>query len=955
MKHHYLLSLVFTFLVSIFWAGAQTTVIVAKDGSGNYTTLKDAINAYPTTGINASNPFVILVKRGYYFEKDTISSTKPFIQIIGEDVANTIIAFNATAGLVPPSGVGTFGTSGSATLIINANDFTAENITFSNTFNYDSAVAAGFAGTQAVAVYINADRSAFKNCRFLGNQDTLWANGSLNARQYFKDCYIDGIVDFIFGNSIAVFDSCVIYPKTRNTKGAGNSYITAARTTAGQAYGYVFRNCTIPSNTGGTLYFLGRPWGNATGSSAGVHNRVTFLNTLMGNSIDSLGWSLWDASTITDSIFNAEFQSMNLDGTPKDVSHRVSWSHQLKSADTVGYNLPNLFSGWNPNITRPDFAVYQDPGLVISNFVVKTSNTISTFKWNISWVKNGITYQLFRATTVGGTFTPISQVTAVNDTAINFSLTDATPPAGSIYSYYVVASLAGYTPDTTAILQVSTAPTVSISGTIGSFIQSLNPPAPSATQSFTLSGVNLVGNITITPPVNFEVSLDGINWFTNSNPLVLTFAGSTVTSTTIMVRLNASIIGASSGNIVCSTTGLGAIGASIAVSGNTTNDVLLNYVVLQQWPLTSNNQDSSAARVSSLIPTVPTLNNLYLSNGTQVTNVPAYSAAFGQALSGSPAGDGFWTTAKGGPGSTLNRSYYEQFVITAASGKSVRIDSLILNTAEYFTASGKMAISFSKSGFVSDSTAIVSIASSYTLPNLTSANTNTLRYALNGANGDTIPSDSSLTIRLYFTCGSGTAGRYSVVKNLYVKGAEIASNLPINLVSFTGNYTNGAVKLSWSTAKEENTKDFILERSNDDKLFTTLNSIVAANKSGVNNYNYTDDSPLTGTSYYRLKMLDNNGSYTFSKVISINSGSSTTLSLFPNPVHSTVTVKFPTVTKGAQLSVIDVNGRRVTSYLLEEGITQKQINTNSLAKGIYTLELESKGIKTTFRFAKAAN
>jgi len=955
MKHHYLLSLIFTLLVGIFCVDAQTTVTVAKDGSGNYTTLKDAIKAYPSTGINATNPFVIMVKRGYYFEKDTISSAKPFIQIIGEDVANTIIAFNATAGLVPPSGVGTFGTSGSATLIIDANDFTAENITFSNTFNYDSAVAAGFAGTQAVAVYINADRSAFKNCRFLGNQDTLWANGSLNARQYFKDCYIDGIVDFIFGNSIAVFDSCVIYPKTRNTKGAGNSYITAARTTAGQAYGYVFRNCTIPSNTGGTLYYLGRPWGNATGSSAGVYNRVTYLNTLMGNSIDSVGWSLWDTGTIIDSIYDAEFQSMNLDGTPKDVSHRVSWSHQLTSSDTVGYNLPNLFNGWNPNTTRSDFAVYQDPGLVISNFAVKTSNTISTFKWNISWVKNGITYQLYRAITVGGAFTSISQVTAVNDTAINFSLTDATPPAGNIYSYYVVASLAGYAPDTTAILQVSTAPTVSISGTIGSFIQSLNPPAPSATQSFTLSGANLVGNITIAPPVNFEVSLDGINWFTNSNPLVVTVTGSTITNKAINVRLNASVIGVSSGNIVCSTTGLGAVSASIAVTGNTTNDVLLTYVVLQQWPLTTSNQDSATVRVSSLIPTVSTLNNLYLSNGTQVTTVPAYSAAFGQALSGSPAGDGFWTTAKGGPGSTLNRSFYEQFVVTAISGKSVRIDSLILNAAEYFTASGKMAISISKSGFVSDSTAIVSIASPYTLPNLTSANTNTLRYALNGANGDTIPSDSSLTIRLYFTCGSGSAGRYSVLENLYVKGVEITSALPVTLLSFTANSENGNVKLAWATAKEENTKEFILERSNDGKSFTSFNSIVAKDNFGVNNYSYTDGSPLTGTSYYRLKMVDNNGSYTYSKVISIKSGTETTLSLFPNPVLSTVTVKFPKASKDAQLSVIDENGRRVASYLLEEGITQKQINTNSLVRGIYTLVLDSNGIKTTLRFAKAAN
>jgi pectin methylesterase-like acyl-CoA thioesterase len=208
--------------------------VVAKDGTGDYTTVQAALNGAPT---GRTMPWVIFIKNGIYYEKDTVPSNKPFMQLIGESVSGTIITFDAGASVNKPGGGGTYGTLGSATFSINATDFSAMNITFANSYGD---------GTQAVAVAASADRATFCNCRFLGNQDTLYTRGSGTPKQYFRNCYIDGNVDFIFGNAIAVFDSCVIYAKTRTN--AGSSYITAANTPQGQAYGYVFRNCLLPAN-----------------------------------------------------------------------------------------------------------------------------------------------------------------------------------------------------------------------------------------------------------------------------------------------------------------------------------------------------------------------------------------------------------------------------------------------------------------------------------------------------------------------------------------------------------------------------------------------------------------------------------------------------------------------------------------------------------------------------------
>src|SRR6185295_15763210 len=190
---------------------------VAKDGTGDYKFIQEAIDAMRAFPLA---PITLYIKNGVYNEKIELPDNNTDVTFIGESVDKTIISFNDY------SGRGKLNTFTSFTAKISGNRFVAENITFANT--------AGPVG-QALALYVDADKAVFKNCRFLGNQDTIFASGE-NSRQYFVNCYIEGTTDFIFGPSTAIFDSCTIRCKS-------NSYITAANTTPGKKYGFVFLDC----------------------------------------------------------------------------------------------------------------------------------------------------------------------------------------------------------------------------------------------------------------------------------------------------------------------------------------------------------------------------------------------------------------------------------------------------------------------------------------------------------------------------------------------------------------------------------------------------------------------------------------------------------------------------------------------------------------------------------------
>lgn len=759
---------------------------VAKDGSGDYTSIQAAVTAAPAS---RTAVFTIYVKDGIYSEKVIVPSNKPFLQFVGQSVANTILTWHDD-NTTPDGKGGTLGTGGSGSIVVNATDFSALNMTFVNSYGD---------GSQAVAVSLYADRAAFKNCRFLGNQDTLltYESGGAVSRHYFRDCYIDGNVDFIFGNAIAIFDNCVIYAKTRVVN-AATSYITAANTPATQAYGYLFRQARIPSNDGTTLYYLGRPWQNSTGFSTAAgtlaNNKVVFSRAKLGiNEIQPAGWATWDAGTDVTKITNAEFRSTYFDGHAVSTAQRVSWAKQFAPADTLDYSIAKLFglgtgtasatgapvaAAWNPTALGAEFGTYRAPDIAVANLRATKGASQTTIQWNISWALPGIKYDLQRSAD-NSTFTTISSQTAATDSLYNFSATDALPAAGTSYYYRVVAAKAGLATHTTPSIVVSRVPTITTSSSsLAAFTQYTT--GTSAVQTYTVTGVNLTANLVLTPPAGFELSTNGgTTWSGSAAPITLTPTNNTLASTTVSVRLNAAATGALSGSITHASAGAATV--SVAVSGNRLATAAPQSDPLAWWPLIRNNQDSAAVRSARLVAAAPTLKALYLSNGTTLSTIPAYSTAYGQALGATSNGDGTWTAV----GGTLKRNYYEQFAVTATATGAVRLDSLLLASAFYNTSSNtKLAVVYSKSGFATDSSdvsggkgpgltnaAYGAFGAPITLPNQPNGPATTYRLALNGSAGVTLAAGQTLTLRLYWACGSTGTPRYAMLKNVVLKGA----------------------------------------------------------------------------------------------------------------------------------------------------------------------------------------
>ena len=748
---------------------------VAADGSGNFTTVQAAINAAPMA---RTVVYTIFIKNGRYREKISIPATKPFLQLIGESVANTILTYNDGASTLV-GGIA-LGTQNSASFSVSASDFSALNITFENTFGD---------GSQAVTVLLNADHIMFKNCRLLGNQDTLYVKGSGTPQHYFRDCYIDGNVDFIFGSSVAIFDRCVVYGKSRSSAGA--SFITAANTPPGQAFGFIFHNTRLPSNTGTTQYFLGRPWQNSTGSVPPTQNKVVFIKPTMGaNQIQPAGWTAWDAGTDTNIITYREFRPRYFNGNNLNISQRVAWSRQLAVADTAQYQTSTVFGAWNPCAVASNVCTAFVPDIAVANFRAAKGAALTTIDWNISWAMANIRYDLLRSAD-NVTFTPINTVTAANDSTYNFQMTDALPVAGTNYYYKVQASKAGLATHTTPTVLVSSVATiVTNTATLGTFAQ--YQTGTSAVQTYSISATNLTANLTVTPPASYEVSANGTTWYGNSTPLVLTPTANTVTAT-ISVRLNAATAGSYAGNITHVSPG--AVTQNVAVTGTKVNTPAPISNPLQWWSLRVSDQDSAAIRSAAVVATAPTLRRYALSNGTTVTTVPARSTSYGQAFAATP--DGLWTVAANGPGSAVDRRYYEQFKLTARAGSPVRIDSLLLSTM-FFNTTGKLAVAYSKTGFVPSTpgsaldsvdvtggrgpggmlqpTANGAFATPVAIANTPNQG---FRFALNNAAGVTLAGGQTLTVRLYFACNSSSAGRYLQLKNVVLKGdrVTVASSL----------------------------------------------------------------------------------------------------------------------------------------------------------------------------------
>lgn len=302
-------------VVSAAWAQErQDTIVVSRDGTGNFRTLQEAIESARAF---MDYTVTIYVKNGVYKEKVIVPSWVENIDIIGEDGDKTIITYDDHANI---NKMGTFRTY---TVKVEGSDITFKNLTIEN-----NAAQLG----QAVALHTEGDRLKFINCRILGNQDTIYT-GAKFTRLYFKDCYIDGTTDFIFGPSTALFEDCIIHSKR-------NSYVTAASTPKEAKYGYVFKHCKLTAEPGVDKVYLGRPWR--------PYAYTLFIECELGKHIVLAGWHNWGKQSNEETARYMEYKNT---GEGANASERVAWSKQLTKKEAEAVTVDAIFrtqSDWNP-------------------------------------------------------------------------------------------------------------------------------------------------------------------------------------------------------------------------------------------------------------------------------------------------------------------------------------------------------------------------------------------------------------------------------------------------------------------------------------------------------------------------------------------------------------------------------------------------------------------------------
>ena len=297
--------------------------VVSADGHGDFMTVQEAIDACPDYSHKEITR--LLIRSGVYKEMVSIPHTKFRLYIKGEDADNTLITFDKYAKALWPNRDIAVGTSGSASIYIHASYITFEDLSFENSAGEGKEIG------QAVAVFTDGDFLFFNRCRFLGNQDTLYTYGRFGKfggikRNYFKECYIEGTTDFIFGTSIAFFENCHIHSKK-------NSYVTAASTLQGQKYGYVFLNCKLTADEGIDKCYLGRPWG--------AYAKTVFINCELCGHILPEGWHDWEKEGKPDTKKNSYYAEYGNYG-PGARGPRVKWAHTLKEKDLKDYTFQKV-------------------------------------------------------------------------------------------------------------------------------------------------------------------------------------------------------------------------------------------------------------------------------------------------------------------------------------------------------------------------------------------------------------------------------------------------------------------------------------------------------------------------------------------------------------------------------------------------------------------------------------
>ncbi len=311
---------VILYAVVLFWQsalGQPEEWVVAQDGSGDFRHLQEAIDAVPDFRESRTT---IRIKPGVYREKLVLPDSKTNVSFVGEDAATTVLSYGDYASKKNSFGE-EMGTSGSSSFFVFGDGFQAANMTFENS--------AGPVG-QAVAVRVAATQVYFYRCRFLGNQDTLYPQGA-GTKQYYRECYIEGTTDFIFGAATAVFDSCTLFSKE------GASYITAASTPDTCAFGFVFLNCKLRGEAEDGSVYLGRPWR--------PYAKTAFIDCDYGTVVHPAGWHNWGRPSNEHTSTYVEYGNT---GKSARTDHRVPWSETLTPDARAQYTVDHIFAGWEP-------------------------------------------------------------------------------------------------------------------------------------------------------------------------------------------------------------------------------------------------------------------------------------------------------------------------------------------------------------------------------------------------------------------------------------------------------------------------------------------------------------------------------------------------------------------------------------------------------------------------------
>lgn len=295
------------------------TIVVSRDGTGEFRTIGEAIEV-----CRAFMDYhkVIYVKRGVYKEKLIVPQWLTNIEILGEDRDATVITYDDHANIPNPAtgrGIGTFRTY---TVKVEGNSITFRNITIEN-----NAARLG----QAVALHTEGDRLVFVNCRLLGHQDTVYT-GVAGTRLFFRDCYIEGTTDFIFGPSTAWFENCEI-------RSRADSYITAASTPKDRPYGYIFNRCRLTADANVTKVYLGRPWRD--------YGYTLFIDCEMGRHIRPEGWHHWQKERQQ----TARYMEYGNSGEGAATDRRAPWTRRLTKKEAAKITMEEVFAiddKWTP-------------------------------------------------------------------------------------------------------------------------------------------------------------------------------------------------------------------------------------------------------------------------------------------------------------------------------------------------------------------------------------------------------------------------------------------------------------------------------------------------------------------------------------------------------------------------------------------------------------------------------